>query len=143
MQICILSCGCVNGNVMIRRFTYITPGAFLWVWPGWRAFTAPDCSLQYRLIILDMGIGTKTGKGRWLWQHTDHSAGSLFLCSAACCLQDYLTLTLRLVQIKGCGLFYLLRVTAECHSELTTSWEMVACGMRPVRLSSGSLCHFV
>lgn len=51
----------------------------LWVWPGWREFTAPDCSLQYRLIILGLGIGTKTGKGRWLWQHTDHSAEPLLV----------------------------------------------------------------
>lgn len=89
-------------------------------------------------------MGTKTGKGWWLWQHTDHSAESLFLCSTASCLQDfkgYLTLTLRSVQMKG--VFYLLREIAECHSNFMTSREMVMCGMRPVSLSSGSLCHFV
>ncbi len=89
-------------------------------------------------------MGTKTGKGRRLWQHADHSAESLFLCSAAGCSLDfkgYLTLTPKITTNKGCRLFYCLRGIAECHSEFTTSWEMVMCW--PVSLSSGSLCHFV
>lgn len=89
-------------------------------------------------------MGTKTGKGRWLWQHTDRSAESLFLCSAARSLLDFkgcLTFTPKITTNKGAQAVS-LRGIAECHSEFITSWEMVMC-TRPVSLSSGSLCHFV
>lgn len=35
----------------------------LWVGPSWTEFTAPDCSLQYRLIIFDWEWGQRQGKG--------------------------------------------------------------------------------
>ena len=91
-------------------------------------------------------MGTKTGKGRRLWQRADHSAESLFLCSAARRLLDFKgspALTPRSLHVEGFGLSRSLRGGAECLSEFTTSQEMVTCCMRPVSLSSGSLCHFV